>query len=204
MVFRRSSDNTEVFYQISVTYQPEYARGVRWNDPAFGIEWPISHPIVSARDLRIRGSQHMSRVLVTGASDLSAAVLPILAAKGYDVHALSRRQLATPLPGLSWHNLDLLSQGAPSEIIHQVQPDFLLHLAWYAAPSKFWEARENIDWVRASLELLLAFAANQGKRIIVAGSCAEYALTPANAWKRRHLFFRPLCTERATPLRETP
>jgi len=131
----------------------------------------------------------MSRVLVTGASGfIGRQCLPILAAKGYDVHALSRRQLATPLPGLSWHNLDLLSQGAPSEIIHQVQPDFLLHLAWYAAPSKFWEARENIDWVRASLELLLAFAANQGKRIIVAGSCAEYALNPGE------------CLEEETPL----
>jgi len=48
--FQTLVDNTEVFYQISVSYQPEYARGVRWNDPAFGIEWPISHPIVSARD----------------------------------------------------------------------------------------------------------------------------------------------------------
>src|SRR6267378_3418275 len=92
--------------------------------------------------LRIRGSQHMSRVLVTGASGfIGRQCLPILAAKGYDVHALSRRQLATPLPGLSWHNLDLLSQGAPSEIIHQVQPDFLLHLAWYAAPGKCLEEK---------------------------------------------------------------
>jgi dTDP-4-dehydrorhamnose 3,5-epimerase len=48
--FQTLVDNTEVVYQISVSYQPEYARGVRWNDPAFGIEWPISHPIVSARD----------------------------------------------------------------------------------------------------------------------------------------------------------
>jgi len=43
-------DNTELFYQISVTYQAEHARGVRWNDPIFGIEWPISNPIISARD----------------------------------------------------------------------------------------------------------------------------------------------------------
>jgi nucleoside-diphosphate-sugar epimerase len=117
----------------------------------------------------------MSSVLVTGASGfIGRQCLPILVAKGYDVHALSRRQLATPLSGLSWHNLDLLRQGAPSEVIRQVQPEFLLHLAWYAVPGKFWEARENIDWVRASLELLSAFAANRGKRVIAAGSCAEY------------------------------
>jgi dTDP-4-dehydrorhamnose 3,5-epimerase len=48
--FQTLVDNTEVSYQISTIYQPEYARGVRWNDPAFGIEWPIAHPILSARD----------------------------------------------------------------------------------------------------------------------------------------------------------
>jgi nucleoside-diphosphate-sugar epimerase len=41
-------------------------------------------------------------------------------------------------------------------------------------PGKFWEARENVDWVRASLELLCAFADSGGKRIVAAGSCAEY------------------------------
>lgn len=48
--FQTLVDNTEVSYQISASYQPEYARGVRWNDPVFGIEWPVSHPILSARD----------------------------------------------------------------------------------------------------------------------------------------------------------
>ena len=38
--FQTLEDNTEVFYQVSQFYAPEYARGVRWNDPAFGIEWP--------------------------------------------------------------------------------------------------------------------------------------------------------------------
>ena len=48
--FQTLIDDTEISYQISASYQPDYARGVRWNDPAFGIDWPISHPILSARD----------------------------------------------------------------------------------------------------------------------------------------------------------
>lgn len=48
--FQTLIDDTEISYQISASYQPDYARGVRWNDPVFGIEWPISHPILSARD----------------------------------------------------------------------------------------------------------------------------------------------------------
>jgi dTDP-4-dehydrorhamnose 3,5-epimerase len=41
---------TEVFYQISTFYASEYARGVRWNDPAFGIPWPSEIRVISERD----------------------------------------------------------------------------------------------------------------------------------------------------------
>jgi dTDP-4-dehydrorhamnose 3,5-epimerase len=44
------TDDTEVFYQISERYAPESARGVRWNDPAFAIDWPVSVTIISERD----------------------------------------------------------------------------------------------------------------------------------------------------------
>jgi len=43
-------DNTEVFYQMSEFYHPECSRGVRWDDPTFGIRWPVSDLIVSDRD----------------------------------------------------------------------------------------------------------------------------------------------------------
>jgi dTDP-4-dehydrorhamnose 3,5-epimerase len=43
-------DNTEILYQISEFYHPEFARGVRWNDPAFCIEWPMRPTIISPRD----------------------------------------------------------------------------------------------------------------------------------------------------------
>ena len=33
-------DDTEVYYQVTQAYAPEFARGFRWNDPAFGIQWP--------------------------------------------------------------------------------------------------------------------------------------------------------------------
>ena len=48
--FQTLEDNAEVFYQISEFHAPECARGVRWNDPAFAIEWPISEPIMLKRD----------------------------------------------------------------------------------------------------------------------------------------------------------
>jgi len=48
--FLTLEDNTEVFYQMSEFYAPDYARGVRWNDPAFGIKWPIPVEVISERD----------------------------------------------------------------------------------------------------------------------------------------------------------
>ena|SRR5215510_2668752 len=48
--FQTLQDNTEVFYQMSAFYAPEYTRGVRWDDPAFGIDWPPDEQIILERD----------------------------------------------------------------------------------------------------------------------------------------------------------
>jgi dTDP-4-dehydrorhamnose 3,5-epimerase len=50
--YQTLEDDTEVLYQMSHEYVPEAARGVRWNDPAFGIDWPTAEErIISKRDL---------------------------------------------------------------------------------------------------------------------------------------------------------
>ena len=48
--FLTLADDTEVFYQMSEFYNPESARGVRWNDPAFQIIWPDGVEVISERD----------------------------------------------------------------------------------------------------------------------------------------------------------
>jgi dTDP-4-dehydrorhamnose 3,5-epimerase len=49
--FQTLEDEAEVLYQMSEFYRPEAARGVRWNDPAFAIEWPAAdRRIISERD----------------------------------------------------------------------------------------------------------------------------------------------------------
>ena len=48
--FQTLADDAEVFYQMSEFYHPECARGIRWDDPAIGIRWPLADPIVSERD----------------------------------------------------------------------------------------------------------------------------------------------------------
>jgi dTDP-4-dehydrorhamnose 3,5-epimerase len=48
--FQTLEDDSEVFYQMAQRYSAEHARGVRWNDPAFGIEWPKGERIIIERD----------------------------------------------------------------------------------------------------------------------------------------------------------
>jgi dTDP-4-dehydrorhamnose 3,5-epimerase len=48
--FQTLADATEVFYQMSQFYAPDYARGVRWDDPMFAIEWPVAERIISEQD----------------------------------------------------------------------------------------------------------------------------------------------------------
>jgi dTDP-4-dehydrorhamnose 3,5-epimerase len=49
--FQTLEDNTEVFYQRSQFYAPKLGRGLRYNDPKLGINWPLSVTSISERDL---------------------------------------------------------------------------------------------------------------------------------------------------------
>jgi dTDP-4-dehydrorhamnose 3,5-epimerase len=48
--FQTLADASEVFYQITVPFRPKAARGLRWDDPAIGVTWPIADPSLSEAD----------------------------------------------------------------------------------------------------------------------------------------------------------
>lgn len=48
--FLTLEDASEVFYMMGEVYVPELARGARWNDPAFEIDWPFAPEIITSRD----------------------------------------------------------------------------------------------------------------------------------------------------------
>lgn len=133
----------------------------------------------------------MSRVLVTGATGfIGRHCIPELIKQGHEVHAVSSRK-QEPSDGARWHQIDLLQPESGARICKQVRPQTVLHLAWCATPGKFWSSTENMDWVRATLDLMRALAESGGRRFVGAGSCAEYDWSAG------------LCDEASTALRPT-
>ena len=48
--FQTLEDNTEVFYQMSQVYIPQYSKGIRWDDPSINISWPLKPTVLSKKD----------------------------------------------------------------------------------------------------------------------------------------------------------
>lgn len=129
------------------------------------------------------------KLLLTGGTGFIGrhCIAPLLAL-GYDVHAVSSHPVAESA-GITWHKANLLDAGQVYALMEKIRPSHLLHLAWYAVPGKYWTSIENLRWVSASLALLEAFSAVDGKKVVMAGTCAEYE------WNGS------LCREGETPCR---
>jgi nucleoside-diphosphate-sugar epimerase len=131
----------------------------------------------------------MKKVLVTGASGfIGKHCIPSLLSRGFEVHALSQRDVKQLDKDVVWHKTNILDPEAACELVKKTRCSHLLHLAWYAEPGQFWDSPFNLDWVQASLHLLKAFSQSGGKRAVMAGTCAEYD------WDYG------LCSESQTPL----
>jgi dTDP-4-dehydrorhamnose 3,5-epimerase len=67
--FQTLQDDTSVFYQMSECYHPECARGFRWDDQMFGINWPIGDKIVSDKDQKWMWLEEKLKMAKEGAVD---------------------------------------------------------------------------------------------------------------------------------------
>jgi nucleoside-diphosphate-sugar epimerase len=114
-------------------------------------------------------------VLVTGATGfIGRHTIEPLRARGYEIHAISSKGAAADMPGVHFHQGNLLERGGAKRVLAEVKPSHLLHLAWYVVPGKLITSPENYEWVRASMELVQEFAAAGGKRVTSCGSGYEY------------------------------
>jgi nucleoside-diphosphate-sugar epimerase len=113
------------------------------------------------------------KILVTGASGfIGRYCCSQLVVQGHEVHAVSSNYKLDM--GYNWHKANLLDNEQTIKLMREIQPTHLLHLAWYAEPGKYWASVRNYHWVKASLTLFEQFSEFGGKRIVSAGTCAEY------------------------------
>ena len=133
----------------------------------------------------------MNRVLITGSNGfIGRHCLPFLFKKDFEMHAVvSKDGMRLEYSNVEWHSLDLLDHAQTRTLIKEIRPTHLLHFAWCTQPGLYWSSIENLQWIRASLEILQAFKLNGGRRVLMAGTCAEYD------WDYRY------CSEQITPLK---
>lgn len=119
----------------------------------------------------------MTRVVLTGASGFigrpTLAALCAAQPNVDEVHVVAL-DAGESSERVTWHQLDLLANPG---VVGELGCDVLVHLAWYARPGVYWTAMENLEWVAGSLAVLRAFAASGGRRVLIAGTCAEYEWT---------------------------
>lgn len=130
----------------------------------------------------------MTRILLTGASGfIGREAVRLLCDDGHEVHCIGRSPAADKRSHN--HTIDLMETSQIAPMISALGASHCLHLAWYAVPGKYWYAPENLDWLASSIHLTRAFADSGGKRIVTAGTCAEYDWTA------------PVLDEKATGIR---
>jgi len=119
-------------------------------------------------------------VLLTGASGfIGAALARLLVREGCQVFALVRPEsdlwCIQDLRG-QLHLLtgDLLSQEQVTDCLERSRPELCFHLAWYAEPGKYLSSPLNAAYLNASLFLASRLAEMGCRRLVVAGSVAEY------------------------------
>lgn len=118
---------------------------------------------------------YSKKVIVTGATGLiGKELLMPLKQAGFDVYPITIDENNPYIPGIHWLKGNLFDETFLAEIFAQVQPQYLLNMAWCTTGS-YQNSNLNFDFVRAGLTLLKHFAQNGGTRAVFAGTCFEYA-----------------------------
>lgn len=119
----------------------------------------------------------MTRVLVTGAAGfIGRWAARDLVDRGFEVHGTVRRNVDVA-EGVTSHCVDLLDRSEVAALIVRLRPESLLICGWCTEHGAFWTDPANDAWSAATTALSERFYGEGGRRIVLAGTCAEYDWT---------------------------
>lgn len=116
------------------------------------------------------------KILVTGANGFIGqnCLMLLMENSGYDVFACCHHLPAVKIPGIHYIECDLTNEESMEKALKDISASHLLHLAWYVEPGRYMHSEQNIKWLCCSLKLIQLFVKYGGKRVVTAGTCAEY------------------------------
>jgi nucleoside-diphosphate-sugar epimerase len=116
------------------------------------------------------------KIFITGCTgELGSKLVKLLLDEGHEVigtrfskacKILDSRHFCTKVNLLN-PNLDLNFK--------EYSPDVLIHTAWITTPKEFWDSEINLEWIKASKNVIGQYASAGGSYLVVTGSCAEYS-----------------------------
>jgi nucleoside-diphosphate-sugar epimerase len=117
----------------------------------------------------------LKKVIITGANGLIGHAIIDKIYTTYEIYAVVSGRNPVDFPK-SVHIIkaNLLDSKDREYIMTQIKPEIFLHYAWDVQDVDFEASENNIIWTEVSLHLLRCFVANAGRRMIFAGSGAEY------------------------------
>lgn len=131
------------------------------------------------------------RIAITGATGfVGSHALQTLLAHADDEIIVAGRTKPSPHPRVTFVKTNLLD-GGDHDWLATHRPTHLLHLAWYAKHGRFWESPLNQDWREATIRLVRAFCDQGGRKVIVAGTCAEYDWEVEDKCRESETLLRP-------------
>jgi len=118
---------------------------------------------------------YSKKIILTGASGLiGKQAISFLLNDGFEIYAITSKNPPDSTNQLQWVQADLFNHKAIDKLFAQIAPEYLLHFAWCAS-GDYLISDDNYKFLESSLNLLKAFQENGGKKVVMAGTCFEYA-----------------------------
>ncbi|MDR3156975.1 MAG: NAD(P)-dependent oxidoreductase [Lactobacillales bacterium] len=116
----------------------------------------------------------MKVLIIGGTGFIGEEILKLIRNQNIEIYAIkNKKNFQDQDNNINWIKCDIFNDMELKKVFQEVKPQYLLNLAWRISQN-YWIANYNFDFLKTSISLLQYFKLNGGKRVVFAGTCAEY------------------------------